>query len=709
MNPRQAAIARIDTRPLNFFEYTRTVPEFFGENVFDEAKQKEYLSPESFKALQEAIHSGAGLTANFADAIATKMKEWAIKRGATHFCHWFQPLTDLTAEKHDALFSRSKEGKGIAVFNGSMLTRGEPDASSFPSGGLRVTFEARGYTAWDPSSPAFIFGNTLVVPTMFLSWKGDALDKKTPLLRSMECLNTQALRLLRLFGDQTTKRVIPTLAGEQEYFLVDKNFYHLRPDLIATGRTLFGANPVKGQDLEDQYFGVIPRRVMSVMEELEYELMRVGVPVQTRHNEVAPAQYEIAIQYQNAPLAADYNMFLMELLEVVAEKNGMSCLLHEKPFAGINGSGKHCNWSLATDSGHNLLEPGDSPRDNAQFLLFCAAVVRAVYQHAPLLRVSVASASNDHRLGMHEAPPGIISVFLGEQLFDIFEQLMDGKERGSKIGGKLKLGVSTLPEIPRHSGDRNRTSPFAFTGNKFEFRAVGSMANLSKPATILNTIVAESLEYFADKLEKASDFNAELERLLGEEVRAFWPVVFEGDNYSQQWHAEAKKRGLPNIRDTVEAAEAYLAPSTIALFEKFNVYSKRELESRHEIMLEKYVTRIGIEARAASQIVHTQIFPAVLDYVRRLGEALRFMPKMDQSLLHQIEDEIDGLKKRLEHLDALMPHRRQSEDIEEQAIFARDHVLKAMRELRVHADALELLVDDFSWPLPKYDEMLFIR
>ena len=708
MNPRQAAIARIDQSDATPFSYTRPVPEFFGENAFDEGTQKEYLDPETFNALQEAIHSGTTLTTMIADSVAKKMKDWAIKRGATHFCHWFQPLTDLTAEKHDALFTKAKDGRGVAVFNGSMLTRGEPDASSFPSGGLRATFEARGYTAWDPSSPAFVFRNTLVIPTMFLSWKGDALDKKTPLLRSMEALNAQSMRILHLFGEKECKRIIPTLAGEQEYFLIDKNFYHLRPDLISTGRTLFGAKPAKGQELEDQYFGVIPTRIMNVMEELEYELMRVGVPVQTRHNEVAPSQYELAINYQKATLAADQHMFLMELLCAVADKHGMTCLLHEKPFSEINGSGKHCNWSLATDTGRNLLEPGESPRDNAQFLLFCAAVVRAVHQHAPLLRMCVASASNDHRLGVHEAPPGILSVFLGEQLFDVFEQLMKGEKRGSKKGGRLKLGVSMLPDIPRHSGDRNRTSPFAFTGNKFEFRAVGSMANLAKPTTIINTAVAESLELFAERLEKASDFNEELQNLLGEEAKKFWPIVFEGDNYSEEWHAEAEKRGLPNIPDTVQAAGAYLAPEATKLFEKYNVYSKRELESRYEIMLEKYVTHIGIEARVASQIAHTQIFPAVLDYISKIGKALKFVPKMNHSLMQQVEEEAEGLNRKLEHLDALMPHRRQG-DTEEQAAFARDHVLKAMRELRSHVDALELLVDDASWPLPKYHEMLFIR
>ncbi|MCH9704474.1 MAG: glutamine synthetase III [Chlamydiae bacterium] len=704
MNSRHAAIARIDARKPKTFHFEKPIPEFFGENVFDLKKQKTFLDPQTFETLQ----SQTELDLEIADRVASKMKEWAIERGATHFCHWFQPLTDLTAEKHDALFTKTKEGQAIAAFNGSMLTRGEPDASSFPNGGLRATFEARGYTAWDPSSPAFIIHNTLVIPSMFLSWKGDALDKKTPLLRSMEALNTQAMRMLKLFGDDKSARVFPTLAGEQEYFLVDKNFYHLRPDLVSTGRTLFGARPPKGQELEDQYFGVIPQRILNVMEELEYELMRVGVPVQTRHNEVAPSQYEIAINYQNATLAADQHMVVMELLCSVADRNQMACLLHEKPFAQINGSGKHCNWSLATDSGKNLLEPGDSPRENAQFLLFCAAVLRAVHLHAPLLRLSAATASNDHRLGQHEAPPGIISIFLGDQLFDIFEQLIQGEKRAAKKGGQLKLGVSTLPHIPRHSGDRNRTSPFAFTGNKFEFRAVGSMANLSKPATILNTAVAQSLEFFADKLEGVKDFHAQLQQLLGEEAKKFWPTIFEGDNYSEQWYEEAQRRGLPNIPDTPTAAKAYLSNETEELFGHFGVYSKRELLSRYEIMLEKYVTHIGIEARVASQMAHTQIFPAALGYYHEMALAYEKAPNLHKSLLMQIEEELEGMRKRLEFLDGLLPHSHEG-DLEQRAEFARDHLLKAMIELREHADALELRVEDAKWPLPKYHEMLFIR
>ncbi|MCP5469910.1 MAG: glutamine synthetase III [Chlamydiales bacterium] len=704
MNTRQAAIARIDQRKSEPFKQERPINELFGENCFDEAVQKEYLESEVF----EALRSGKELDAQIADKVAAKMKEWAVSRGATHFCHWFQPLTDLTAEKHDSLFGRSKEGGAIARFNGEVLIRGEPDASSFPNGGLRTTFEARGYTAWDASSPAFIFNNTLMIPTMFLSWKGEALDKKTPLIRSMDALGREALRILRLFGDKETERVTPTLAGEQEFFLIDKNFYHLRPDLITTGRTLFGARPPKGQELEDQYFGVIPSRILNVMSDIEYELMRVGVPVQTRHNEVAPAQYEIALNYQSANLASDQHMLLMELLCKVADRHGMACLLHEKPFAGINGSGKHSNWSMATDTGRNLLEPGESPRDNAQFLLFCAAVVQAVYNHAPMLRCAVASASNDHRLGMHEAPPGIISVFLGSELVDVFEQLIRGEKRGSKGGGTLQIGVAHLPHISRHSGDRNRTSPFAFTGNKFEFRAVGSMANLGKANTVLNSAVAQALKGFADRLEKACDFEVELQSLLGQAAREFWPVVFEGDNYNAEWHEEARKRGLPNVLDTVTASDAYMKPETQALFEEFGVYSKSELEGRREIMLEKYVTHIGIEARMASDMVHTQIFPGVLSYVLRLGKALEYAPKVDHSLLQQIEEQMDGLKGALEHLDMLMPYRSEG-DLLTQACFARDEVIPALNSLRSYVDTLELLVDDNCWPLPKYHEMLFIR
>ncbi|MFN0065193.1 MAG: glutamine synthetase III, partial [Chlamydiales bacterium] len=605
------------------FKNERPIAEFFGENALTERKLKERLSPEIFNSLHATIHKGVELDPKIAPLVAEAMRQWAVERGATHFCHWFQPLTDLTAERHDTLFSVAVDGNVIVGFDENALIRGESDASSFPSGGLRTTFEARGYTAWDPSSPAFVMNNTLMIPTMFVSWKGDALDKKTPLLRSMEALNKQALRVLRLFGDEKSQRVVPTLAGEQEYFLIDKLFSRRRPDILLTGRTLFGAKPPKGQELEDQYFGVIPPRVINMMEEAEYELLRLGIPVQTRHNEVAPSQYELALLYQSANLSSDHHMLVMQILCRTADKHGLTCLLHEKPFAGINGSGKHSNWSLATDLGKNLLEPGDSPAENAQFLLFCAATLRAVHRYAPLLRTAIASASNDHRLGMHEAPPGIISVFLGDQLFDIFRQLLEGKPKSGSSQQELIIGLSLLPKIPRHSGDRNRTSPFAFTGNKFEFRAVGAMANLATPNTVLNTVVAESLDYFATQLEQSKrKFHEALHDVLVQSTKEFFPVLFEGDNYSEEWHAEAERRRLPNVKNTVDATQTYKGKEARELFTKYRVYSERELDSRFEIALEKYISHVLIEAKTASQIAHTMIIPAVLRYVERMGAAV---------------------------------------------------------------------------------------
>lgn len=684
----------------------------FGRDVFNVEEQKKRLSPSIFQALQETVKMGVGLNPLVANGVAPAMKEWALERGCTHFCHWFQPLTDLTAEKHDSFFNPSADGEVIAEFNGMMLTQGEPDASSFPSGGLRTTCEARGYTAWDPTTPAFILGRTLVIPTFFVSWTGEALDKKTPLLRSMEALNTQALRILELFGDQQTKRVFPTVGGEQEYFLIDSHFYYLRPDLVNCGRTLFGARPVKGQELEDHYLRSIPSRIIAVMEEVEYELLRLGVPVKTRHNEVAPSQYELAISFQIANRSSDHQMLLMDILQKVAHRHGMTALLHEKPFAGVNGSGKHSNWSLATDRGENLLDPGKTPRDNARFLLFCAAVVRAVHKYASLLRMSVASAANDHRLGANEAPPAIISVFLGEQLYDLFQQLIKGESNAAKSGGELTLGLSMLPPIPRHAGDRNRTSPFAFTGNKFEFRAVGSSENLARPNTILNTIVAESLDFFAFELEKAlkngEEFNQALQTLLAQEAKSFQPILFEGDNYSATWHTEAAKRGLPHIRNTLDAVYFYTSTEAIALFTKYKVYSRKELVSRQAIAISKYVKKLLIEAKTASNIVHTMIIPAVITYVHQLGEAMDHLHKADSGLLKEITKEFSALRHALKELDGLI-EKLHHEEGGERAPFMRDRVLPAMNVLRLHVDRLELRVADHLWPLPKYREMLFIR
>jgi glutamine synthetase len=712
MNPRNLAIQSIIKADavVRKSHKERHPFDFFGEHVFNERIQRERLSENIFRILQRTVKMGEELDPEIADAVAEAMKTWALEKGATHFCHWFQPLTDLTAEKHDSMFIPAEEGNAMAEFNGNMLIQGEPDASSFPSGGLRTTFEARGYTAWDPSSPAFLLGRTLVIPTIFLSWAGDALDKKTPLLRSMEVLNEQALRVLMLFGDKESRRIIPTVGTEQEYFLIDKHFLYLRPDLLCCGRTLFGAKPSKGQELEDQYLGSIPERVLAMMEEAEFELMRLGVPIKTRHNEVAPSQYELANTFEPANIAVDHQMLVMDILRRVAGRHGMDCLLHEKPFAGINGSGKHNNWSMATDKGKNLLEPGETPHENAQFLVFCAAVVRAVHKYSSLLRMSVATAGNDHRLGQHEAPPGIISVFLGEQLFDIFHRLAtgDGKKE-NQTKQPLRLGLSLLPPIPCHSSDRNRTSPFAFTGNKFEFRAVGSGENIARANAVLNTIVAESLDYFASELENTQgNFNENLQKLLAETARAFQPILFEGDNYSPEWHEEAEKRGLPNIANTVDAALQYTTDQTVSLFTKYKIFSLRELTSRQEIMLSKYTKKISIEGKTASNIAHTMIIPSVLAYLNELGGAMNYLPSRQRDLLKQIVKHFDLLQKSLKELDDIL-NKQPLEGIQERAVYMRDQVFPACQDLRSHVDFLEERIADQYWPLPKYREMLFIK
>ena len=724
-NPRQAAIRAIAEATVvrGKIDYTRkALKEVYGEHVFSERVQRERLPKQVFKALQNTIRAGEELDAKIADPIAVAMKDWAVEHGATHFCHWFQPMTGLTAEKHDSFISPTAEGGALAEFSGKELARGEPDASSFPSGGLRATFEARGYTAWDPSSPAFILDNpngaTLVIPTMFVSWTGEALDKKTPLLRSMEALNKQALRVLRLFGNTTAKRVYTTVGAEQEYFLIDKRFYFARPDLLNTGRTLFGARPPKGQELEDQYFGSIPDRVLAIMAEMEYELMRLGVPIKTRHNEVAPGQYEIAPIFETANLAVDHQMLVMEVLKKVANLYGMHCLLHEKPFAGVNGSGKHNNWSISTDEGENLLTPGDTPHANAQFLLFCSAVVRAVHKYGGLLRMSVSGASNDHRLGANEAPPAIISVFLGEQLTDVLRQFENGGPKSSKNGGHIEVGVSILPKLPRDAGDRNRTSPFAFTGNKFEFRAVGSSQSVAGPNTVLNTIVAESLDYIANRLEKTikgkTDLNKALQALLSEMAAEFKPILFEGDNYSAEWHQEAARRGLPNLKTTVDAVATVLHKETIDLFTKYKVYSKRELHSRHDILLENYCKIINIEAQTASAMANTMILPASLRYQTHVAGAVNSAKEagvedaVQASLLREVVDSVSSLRTAIIELDkaiAAQPHG----GLVEHSTYQRDVLLPAMGVVRKAADKLELMVADEYWPLPKYREMLFIR
>ena len=716
------AIAEINvvTGSVNYI--TKPLKAVYGEHVFSEEVRRQRLPQGVFKALQKTIKAGAELAPDIAEAVAVAMKDWAVEHGATHFTHWFQPMTGLTAEKHDSFLSPSPEGGALAAFSGKELVRGEPDASSFPSGGLRATFEARGYTAWDPSSPAFILDNpngaTLVIPTMFVSWTGDALDKKTPLLRSMECLSVQALRLLRLFGNTTASRVFTTIGAEQEYFLIDRHFYLARPDLIATGRTLFGAKPPKGQELEDQYFGSINDRVLAIMGEMEYELMRLGVPIKTRHNEVAPAQYELAPIFETANLATDHQMLVMEMLRKVANRYGMACLLHEKPFAGVNGSGKHNNWSMCTDEGENLLNPGDSPHANAQFLVICAAVCRAVHRYAGLLRLSVCGASNDHRLGANEAPPAIMSIFLGTQLTDIMQQLEKGSAKSSKTGGHIKIGVSMLPKMPRDAGDRNRTSPFAFTGNKFEFRAVGSSQSVAGPNTVLNTIVAESLDFASAELDKAlkkgTSFNKAVSDLLARMIKEFKPILFDGDNYSAAWHAEAAKRGLPNYASTPEVIPLTIADETEALFTKYKVYSKRELHSRYEIFLESYIKAINIEAQTALMMGRSMILPAGMRYQVDVATAIDKAQKVgvkvptQVTLLQDLADTIGVFQVDLSDLEKAIvsqPHGTGHKH----AVYMRDSVLTLMNKLRKAGDKLEKVVVDDYWPLPTYREMLFMR
>jgi len=715
------AISRVSPAGGRVDYCAKPIGEVYGEHVFNETVQLRVLPKGVFDALQRTVKSGQELDPVIADSIAVAMKDWAVSHGATHFTHWFQPMTGSTAEKHDSFITPTPEGGALAEFSGKELVRGEPDASSFPSGGLRATFEARGYTAWDPSSPAFILDNpngaTLVIPTMFLSWTGDALDEKTPLLRSMEALSTQALRIVRLFGGDAG-RVYASIGAEQEYFLIDKHFYHARPDLIAVGRTLFGAKPPKGQEMEDQYFGAIAERVMAIMAEVEYELMRLGVPVKTRHNEVAPGQYEIAPLFETANLATDHQMLTMEMLRKIANRHGMICLMHEKPFAGINGSGKHNNWSIMTDTGENLLEPGDTPHANAQFLLFLTAVCRAVHRHADLLRAIVASAANDHRLGANEAPPAIISIFLGEQLTDVLNQLVNGGAKRSKTAAHIEVGISMLPNLPRHAGDRNRTSPFAFTGNKFEFRAVGSSQNIGSANTVLNTIVAESLDFIATELEKSppgeGNLNAAIQELLPKLVEEFSPILFDGDNYSEQWHAEAERRGLANLRNTVEAVPHLSSENAVEIFGKYKVFSERELRSRVEIMLEHYTTILRIEAQTAVMMAKTMILPSAIAYQDKLASAIirakEAGVKEPQQLvmLKELATTIGECSKAVGDLEEAISAAPDA-DAYESAKYSCEKIVPAMAELRVFGDRLEAIVDDATWPLPRYREMLFIR
>ncbi|HZZ42008.1 MAG TPA: glutamine synthetase III [Tepidisphaeraceae bacterium] len=724
-NIRQAAIRAIAgaKHQLNHVDFKTThIKDLYGSSVFSEDVQKARLPKAVFKALQKTIKLGVMLDPTVADAVANAMKDWALEKGATHYTHIFQPMTGATAEKHDSFIAPTDSGGAIAEFSGKELIKGEPDASSFPSGGLRATFEARGYTAWDPTSPAYIMenpnGSTLVIPTAFVSWTGEALDKKTPLLRSMDALSVQAMRVLKLFGNTAAQRVITTVGPEQEYFLIDKNFYYGRPDLMSCGRTLFGAKPPKGQELEDQYFGAIPERVLAYMADCEAELFKLGVPVKTRHNEVAPSQYEIAPIFENSNLATDHQNLTMEVLRKTADKYGLVCLFHEKPFAGINGSGKHNNWSMGTDVGENLLNPGDNPHDNAQFLVYCTAVIRAVAKYPELLRLSVATAHNDHRLGANEAPPAIISIFLGDQLADVFEQLEKGTPKSSKQGGFMEVGVSVLPKLPREAGDRNRTSPFAFTGNKFEFRAVGSSNNIAGANTVLNTIVAESLDFVATNLEAAvkggKDLNKAIQDLLPGIIKESKRVLFNGDGYSEDWHKEAEKRGLPNLKSTIDVLPVINRKDTIELFNKYKVYTDKELSSRFNILSEAYVKAVNIEAMTMLMMAKNLILPAGLRYQKEVGESIAAAKNAGASSPAGLESfgtlvsTINDLIRAIGTLEKSAGHHAEGGPFDH-AKHMKEDVLPAMLEMRKAGDKLETIIADDLWPLPTYREMLFIK
>jgi glutamine synthetase len=685
----------------------------FGSNVFSPALQRERLPKHVYKALQRTLAHGEALDTSLADAVAQGMKDWAMENGATHYTHWFQPLTGSTAEKHDSFYAPVGDGTAIAEFSGMELIQGEPDASSFPTGGIRATFEARGYTAWDPTSPAFILENPngalLCIPTAFTSWTGEALDHKIPLLRSMDALSGAAIRALKLLGDEDARRVFTTVGPEQEYFLIDEQYYFERPDLLITGRTLFGAKPPKGHELDDHYFGSIPERILACMLETEQELAKLGVPIKTRHNEVAPNQYEIAPIFENSNVGSDHQQLTMQVMQNVARRYGLVCLLHEKPFAGVNGSGKHNNWSMGTDTHMNLLEPGDTPSENLQFLFFCTAVIQAVNVHQALLRASIASPGQDHRLGANEAPPAIISIFLGAELEKVFSAIESGKAERSKPGSFLGLGTPVLPTLPLHGGDRNRTSPFAFTGNKFEFRALGSSQSLALPNTVLNTIVAEAIDDLAGKLKTAlKGSSANLEKALAKVVRDSYAankrIIFDGDNYAPEWHEEAEKRGLFNLRSTPEALPWLVDKGTVSLFKKYGVLSKRELESREEVFLEQYAVKLNIEAETAASIARTQILPSTVRYLNELR-----MAGLDE-LIEEIEPVVKELHFAVRALeDANLKDNQDDSSPIKWANYMRDRVVPAMEDVREVADRLEGLIPDDLWPLPKYSEMLFIK
>ncbi len=696
------------------------VADIFGENVFNDAVMQARLPKKTYQKLKQTIRDGKELDLETADVVAHEMKEWAIEKGATHYTHWFQPLTGVTAEKHDSFISAPmSNGKVLMSFSGKELIKGEPDASSFPSGGLRATFEARGYTAWDCTSPAFIrqdaAGATLCIPTAFCSYTGEALDQKTPLLRSMEAVSRESIRLLRLFGNTTSKRVTPSVGAEQEYFIIDREKYLKRKDLIYTGRTLFGAMPPKGQEMDDHYFGAIRERIAAYMKDVNKELWKLGVSAKTQHNEVAPAQHELAPIYAEANVAVDHNQLIMETLKKVAGRHGLQCLLHEKPFAGVNGSGKHNNWSLVTDDGINLLDPGKTPHDNIQFLLVLCCILKAVDTHADLLRESAADVGNDHRLGANEAPPAIISVYLGEQLQDVLSQLIStGAATSSITGEKLDTGVKTLPEFMKDATDRNRTSPFAFTGNKFEFRMVGSQDSVGEPNIVLNTIVAEAFSDACDYLEQADDFDLAVHDLIKKLAVEHQRIVFNGNGYSDEWVEEAERRGLPNIKSMVDAIPALTTDKAVALFERFNVFTRAELESRAEIEYEAYAKEINIEAKAMCNIASKQIIPAVIRYTTELANSIGAVKSVcdadvsaQTEILTEVSDLLSDTKVALSKLQDVVEQGLAMTDNHDRAIFYHDTVMVCMQDLRTPVDKLELLVDKDVWPMPSYGDMIF--
>ncbi|MFA5975098.1 MAG: glutamine synthetase III [Elusimicrobiota bacterium] len=690
----------------------------YGRNVFNNREMKKRLSKDVLQAFRNTIEEGAPLSLKVADAIAKAMKDWAVERGATHYTHWFQPLTGKTAEKHDSFLSPMPDGSGIMEFSGKQLIKGEPDASSFPSGGLRATFEARGYTGWDTTSPAFLkeddAGNvTLCIPTSFASYTGEALDKKTPLLRSMEAVSKQALRVLRALGNKTSKRVTSTVGPEQEYFLIDKEYFDQRLDLILTGRTLFGAPPPKGQELEDQYFGAIKDRISKFMRDLDIELWKMGIPSKTKHNEVAPAQYEMAPIFSTTNIAADQNQLVMETMQKVALRHELACLLYEKPFAGVNGSGKHNNWSLATDDGLNLLEPGRTPHENGQFLVILSALIMAVNKHATKLRAAASNPGNDLRLGANEAPPAIVSIFMGSELTDILENIAAGRKSESKDHGFLSVGVDSLPPVPKDNTDRNRTSPFAFTGNKFEFRMVASSASISGSNTVLNTIVAQALDGIATRLEHTKDVNKESAQIVKDVMREHGRVIFNGNNYSDEWVQEAKRRGLPSVKSWIESLASMNTAEAHALFKKYKVLSPRELESRYEIYLEQYAKHINIEARTAMTMTRTLYLPAVISYTGELAHTVTQLKASGASadvqseLLNKISLLLQSATKKLTALEEATAQANSIDETKKKAMAFRDKVFPAQADLREDIDQLEMLLPDNLWPVPTYAEMLF--